>query len=80
MSKSKYMQIAFLVVGTLTALEFIFVRGMFTWLIAVAAVLIIGVINVIANLTQKQILNALMYILCTVAICMGYIMIAANVI
>ncbi|GEM_PF-5353874 len=31
----KYFQIAFLVVGMLTSLEFIFIRGMFTWLIAV---------------------------------------------
>ena len=70
MKNLKLLQIAYLIIGTLAVLEFIFVRGMFTWLIAVAAVLIIGVINVIANLTQKQILNALMYVLCTEASCM----------
>lgn len=72
MKKANYLQIAFLIVGTLTALEFIFIRGMFTWLIAVTAIVIVGVLNVIANIKYKEPLQAALYILSTVALCMGY--------
>ena len=42
MSKTRIFEIAYLVVGALTVLEFLFVRGMFTWLIAMAAVVALG--------------------------------------
>jgi predicted membrane channel-forming protein YqfA (hemolysin III family) len=72
MKAAKYFQITFLVVGTLTALEFIFVRGMFTWLIAVTAMIVVGSLNVIINIKHKEWLQASLYILSTIALCMGY--------
>lgn len=72
MNKAKCSQIAFLVVGTLTALEFIFIRGMFTWLIAVAAMVIVGGLNVIISVKHKEPLQAALYVLSTIALCMGY--------
>ena len=72
----KYLQIAFLIAGAFAVLEFIFIRGMFTWLIAVAAVAVIGVLNVIASVKNKELLLAALYSLSTIALCMGYISLA----
>ena len=76
MKVANYFQITFLVVGTLTALEFIFLRGMFTWLIAVTAVIVVGSLNVIINIKDKEWLQASLYILSTIALCMGYFALA----
>ena len=62
--------------GTLTALEFIFLRGMFTWLIVVTAVIVVGSLNVIINIKDKEWLQASLYILSTIALCMGYFTLA----
>ena len=76
MKSDKYLQIAFLVVGMLAALEFVFVRGMFTWLIAVISVIVVGSINIIFNIKQKEWLQASLYMLSTIALCMGYFILA----
>lgn len=65
-------RILFLVVGTLTVLEFVFVRGMFTWLIAVAATLCAGIWNIVLALIDKRWSDAALFLLCSVALCMGY--------
>ena len=72
MKIKQYSQIVFLVVGSLTVMEFLLVRGMFTWLIAVGAALIAGVLNIAVNVIYKDWLQALMFLLATVALCMGY--------
>lgn len=69
-------QIAFLLVGALTVLEFVFVRGMFTWLIAVAAVAVVAAVNVVLACRDKDVLGALHYVLTAVALCMGYLALA----
>lgn len=69
-------QVAFLIVGLLTVLEFVFVRGMFTWLIAVAAVAVTAAINVALSCRDKEWLSALHYVLTAVALCMGYLALA----
>lgn len=76
MKASKYFQIAFLIVGVLVALEFIFIRGMFTWLIAVAAIMLVGALNIIVSIKHKEWLQAALYILSTIAFCMGYFVLA----
>lgn len=76
MKNSKYLQISFLVVGALTMLEFIFIRGMFTWLIAVAAIVVVGVLNIIASINKQELLLAALYALSTAALCMGYFVLA----
>ncbi len=72
MKFKKPLEIAFLVVGLLTILEFIFLKGLFTWLIVVAASIIVGTLNVVLNLRQKEWTLAGLYAICTVALCMGY--------
>lgn len=75
MKNIKYLQYAFLIVGVLAVFEFIFVRGMFTWLISVAAVIVVGSLNVIVGIKNKEWLQALHYILSIIALCMGYFVI-----
>ncbi len=72
MKLEKKLQIAFLCVGTLTVLEFIFVRGLFTWLMAVGGVLMIGGLNILFAIKCKEWIQACMYLLCVLALCMGY--------
>lgn len=69
-------EIAFLIVGTLTVLEFVFVRGMFTWAIATAAVCVTGLLNIVLSAASRNWREALLYLLCSAALCMGYLTIA----
>ncbi len=66
----------FLLVGVLTILEFTFVRGLFTWLIAVSAVVIIGLINIAFEAKDKNWSQAALYTITTIALCMGYLLLA----
>lgn len=75
MKNSNYFRLSFLIVGTLTILEFIFVRGMFTWLIAVTAVTIVGIMNMFMSIKDNDWAEAGLYLLATVALCMGYLVI-----
>lgn len=70
-------QIAFLAVGGLAVLEFLFLRGMFTWLLAVGAVIALGAVNVLLTARDKEWIPALHFALTTVALCMGYFVLAA---
>lgn len=70
-------QIAFLLVGVLTVLEFIYVRGLFTWTLAVGATLLLGAINVLLSAKDKEWIPALHFALTTAALCMGYFVLAA---
>lgn len=72
MKFKKSLEVLFLVVGILAVLEFICIRGMFTWFIAVAAVIIIGTLNIIVSLKYKEWLQACLYMLSIIALCMGY--------
>ncbi len=72
MKKGRKFEIAFLIIALLTILEFTFVRGLFTWLIVVAATILVGSINVIFKLVRKEWIYAGLYTVCTIALCMGY--------
>ncbi len=76
MKNAKANQIAFLIVGFLTVLEFLFVRGTFTWLMAVAATVVTGAWNIARTVSGKRWTDALLYLLATVALCMGYVVMA----
>ncbi len=69
----KYLRLAFLIVATLTVCEFIFIRGLFTWLIAMGTTIILGSINILLSLIEKDIYEAYLYFLCTLAISMAYL-------
>ena len=66
-------EILFLITGALAILEFIFVRGMFTGVFMVLAVLVIGVVDMIVKLVSKKYLEAVHCIITTIALCMGYL-------
>lgn len=77
MTKMKlFAQAAFLVVGALTVLEFVFVRGMFTWLIAAALTVVLGAVNVVLCGRDREWMSGGLYILTTVALTMGYFVLA----
>lgn len=65
--------ILFLIVGGITVLEFLFIQGMFTSLIVMFAVFVLGIVNIILSLKNQQYVSALHYVLTSIALCMGYI-------
>lgn len=69
-------QIAYLAVGALTVLEFLFLRGMFTWLVMVLAVTALGAVNIVLSVRDRAWGQALHYLLTSVALCMGYLALA----
>ena len=73
MKLKKGFQIAYLIVGALVVCEYIFVQGMFTWLIAVGAACVMGVANILLTAKDREWRTALLYLLCTLALCMGYL-------
>lgn len=73
---SKVIDILFLVVTILSLCEFIFVRGMFTWLISVFALLFIGIIEIIFCIKNKACYKAALVALVVIAICSGYFVVA----
>ena len=75
MNFKKIAEIAFLVVGFLTVLEFVLLQGMFTWLMVVISTMVVGLVNIILCLKDKEWNKSLLYLLCSIALCMGYIMI-----
>lgn len=76
MNWKKGAQIAFLAVGALTVLEFLFVRGLFTWLVMVLAVVALGAVNIVLSARDRRWQEGLHYLLTTVALCMGYLVLA----
>lgn len=76
MKNKNIFQILFLIIGFITVLEFIFVKGMFTWFIVVALTLISGIINIVIEAKNKQWSQAVLYLLTIIALCMGYFTIA----
>lgn len=69
----KFRKILFLVVGIATVLEYTFVQGMFTGPLMLILSVIVGVINVIWEIKDKQVFNAMLYLLTTAALSMGYL-------
>lgn len=66
-------KVLFLIIGIATILEYIFITGMFTWLIAATGCIIIGVINMVWDVKNKEYLDSLLYAIATVALVMGYL-------
>lgn len=68
----KAFAILFLVAGALTVLEFIFISGMFTWLVMAGLVILLGLINIVLEMKERNYMQALLYLLAAVALVMGY--------
>ena len=73
---SKIIDIIFIIVSILCLCEFIFIRGMFTWLLSFAAIIIFGLIQIIFSLINKSYYKALITLLLVISICSAYLSIA----
>lgn len=73
---SKIFDLLFLIVAILSLIEFIFIRGMFTWLIAVSVLLLIGLIQIVFCIKNKAYYKAALVALVVIAICSGYFIVA----
>lgn len=73
MKKSRAIcQIVFLATVALAICEFVFVRGQFTWLMAVGAVCVTGLIDAALALRDRAWLAAVQDVLTAAAVCMAY--------
>lgn len=69
---SKIVDIIFIIVATLCLAEFVFLRGMFTWLLSFCAMILFGVIEIIFCLINKNYYKAVLVFFLVVAVCNGY--------
>ncbi len=70
--KSNTSEVLYLVIAVLVIIEFNFIQGLFTWLIAVGAITFIGIVNIVLQIIEKNLMKASLYTICTLALCMGY--------
>ena len=68
----KVFKILFVIVSILTVLEYMFVTGMFTSVLCLMLVDIVGVVNVIVSLKEKKFNEAFLYFIASFGISMGY--------
>lgn len=68
----KIFKILFIIVSILTVLEYMFVTGMFTSVLCLMLVDIVGVVNVIVSLKEKNFNEAFLYLIASIGISMGY--------
>ena len=68
----RFAQIAFALIAIATVFEFLFVYGTFTGPLAMALVWIVGIINIIISSKDKKCNEAVLYLIATVALNMGY--------
>ena len=68
----KVFKILFIIGSILTVLEYMFVTGMFTSVLCLMLVDIVGVVNVIVSLKEKKFNEAFLYLIASIGISMGY--------
>ncbi|MFR1052112.1 MAG: hypothetical protein ACOX67_02630 [Oscillospiraceae bacterium] len=68
----KASNIAFIAVSVATILEYLFVCGMFTGPLMMMLALIVGAINVAVSIRDRDYHVAVLYVIATVSLCMGY--------
>lgn len=68
----KIFKILFIIVSILTVLEYMFVTGMFTSVLCLMLVDIVGIVNVIVSLKEKNFNEAFLYLIASIGISMGY--------
>lgn len=68
----KVFKILFIIASILTVLEYMFVTGMFTSVLCLMLVDIVGVVNVIVSLKEKKFNEAFLYLIASIGISMGY--------
>lgn len=68
----KKFHILFMIAAILTMIEYYFICGMFTSLIMIIVLTASGIVNIVFALKSKLINEATLYLLCTLALCLGY--------
>lgn len=68
----KTIQILYLVIAVLNILEYIVIAGLFTAPIITIALWIVGLVNMIVSVKDKEYNEALLYLISTIALNMGY--------
>ncbi len=68
----KIIRALFVIAAILTIYEYIMICGMFTAPLTFLIMSVIGIINVILSLIEKQYSLALLYLLATIGLTMGY--------
>ena len=69
----KVFKILFIIVSILTVLEYMFVTGMFTSVLCLMLVDIVGVVNVIVSLREKKFNEACLYLRASIGISIRYL-------
>ena len=69
----KLLNIIFIIIAVLTMLEFFFISGMFTGPIMMVLIVIIGIANTVYSITQKETNESILYLICTISLCLGYL-------
>lgn len=73
---SKVIDIIFIIVASLCLCEFIFIKGMFSWLLSFGAIILFGTVQIIFSIINKSYYKALMTLLLVISICSGYLALA----
>lgn len=68
----KTLNILFIIVAILTILEYSFICGTFTGPLMMLFIIVIGLVNTIYAVVKSNINEASLYIICTIALCVGY--------
>lgn len=69
---TKVVDAIFMIVALLCLGEFMFLRGMFTWLLSFFAIILFGIIEIIFCLINKSYYKAVLVLMLVLAICTGY--------
>lgn len=70
---SKLISVIFVVIALLSLCEYIFIRGMFTWLISLISVAIMGIVNIIFQAKEKNWLGTILTIIVVLIITALYL-------
>lgn len=68
----KVFKILYLVIAVLNIMEYLFISGLFTAPIIMIVIMLVGLINIVLSVKDKMYLDALLYLVSTVALNMGY--------
>ena len=73
---SKIIDIIFVIISILCLCEFIFIKGMFSWLISFCTIILFGAVQIIFSIINKSYYKAIITLLLVVSICSGYLALA----
>lgn len=69
----KTLHVLYIIFAVLTILEYTFICGLFTGPIMMVCIAVIGLANLLYSLSKQEINEAVLYLLCTISLCIGYL-------